>query len=351
MKYLLCLPLALALSGCAATPLPTLETRSQAPLSALDFGSVPAPADKPLTRDKVELGLRLWHEPRLSGNDRMSCATCHQHERGFSNGLPTAAGITGAHGTRNVPTIYAAAYQPLTFWDGRASSLEAQALGPIENPIEMNARLPEVVRKLSAHPYYPAKFQAAFGTGVTPDGIAKAIASFERALQVGDSPFDRYVAGDKEALSAEALEGRRVFATSGCASCHRGLNFTDNLFHNLGVGTDAPNPDPGRFAITRQQADWAAFKTPTLRNVAETAPYMHDGSLATLEEVVAFYNRGGTPNDNQDPRVRPLGLSTTQQRALVAFLKALSGSDNFATLSRSPGIKLPDEPWPIQVSR
>jgi cytochrome c peroxidase len=312
-----------------------------------NWSEIPAPKDNPVTQAKVELGFRLWFEPKLSGNNRMTCATCHNHTMGYSNAQPNAAGIQGKRGDRNVPTIYAAATGALQFWDGRADSLEAQALGPIENPIEMDARLPDVIRKLEAHPYYPQKFQEAFGTGVTEDGIAKAIASFERALALKSSAVDRYWAGDREALTARQKQGMAIFNSpkGRCVACHSGPDLTNRSFHNVGVGFEQPGSqrDPGRYLVTKRDEDYGAFKTPTLRNVALSAPYMHDGSLQTLEDVVAFYNRGGNDNPNLDPRIGPLGLSTDEQGALVDFLKAYTAPDNLKDLGKLPGIRNPRE--------
>lgn len=312
------------------------------------WSDIPAPKDNPVTQAKVELGFRLWFEPKLSGNERMTCATCHHHMNGFSNAEPTAAGIHGKRGDRNVPTIYTAAASGLQFWDGRAESLEAQALGPIENPIEMDARLPEVVAKLEKHPYYPQKFQETFGTGVTPDGMAKALASFERALALAPSAHDRYWAGDREALTTQQKQGMAIFNSpkGRCVACHSGTDLTDRAFHNVGVGYEAGRREPkdlGRFAVTKRDEDRGAFKTPTLRNIARTAPYMHDGSLGTLKDVVAYYNRGGNPNEHLDPRIMPLNLTKDEEAALVAFLEAFTTTDNLKELGRLPGIRNPRE--------
>lgn len=342
--------LAIALSGCQSGP----RTADGAPVTPAQlaraagtpWSEIPAPADNPVTQSKVELGFRLWFEPRLSGNNRMTCATCHHHMTGYSNGERTAAGINGQRGNRNVPTIYAAAGSHEQFWDGRASSLEEQALGPIENPIEMDARLPDVIKKLKAHPYYPQKFQEAFGTDVNADGIAKAIASFERALKVKPSAVERFWAGDKDALTAQQKQGMAIFNSSKgrCVACHSGPDMTDRRFNNIGVGFEPPfrpDRDLGRYAVTKRDEDYGKFKTPTLRNIALSAPYMHDGSLATLEEVVDFYNQGGHDNPNLDPRIGELGLTVDERAALVAFLKALTGPDNLKDLGRLPGIPNP----------
>jgi cytochrome c peroxidase len=273
----------------------------------------------------------------------MTCATCHHHTTGFSNGGPTAAGIHGQRGERNVPTIYAAAGSALQFWDGRAESLEAQALQPIENPIEMDARLPDVIRKLEQHPYYPQKFQQAFGTGVTTEGMAKALASFERALRLKASSYERFQAGEHDALTEQQQRGLAIFTSERgrCVACHSGPDLTDRRFHNTGVGQGGASPDLGRAGVTQRPEDRGAFKTPTLRNVAKSAPYMHDGSLPTLEAVVSHYNGGGGQNANLDPRLVPLGLTQGEEQDLVAFLRALSASDNLKELAGLPGIRNP----------
>jgi cytochrome c peroxidase len=253
-----------------------------------------------------------------------------------------------------VPTIYAAASGTLQFWDGRAESLEAQALKPIEDPIEMDARLPEVIRKLEQHPYYPQKFQQAFGSGITAEGMAVALASFERAVRLKPSSYERFQAGDAEALTMQQARGLAIFTSGrgGCVACHSGPDFTDRQFHNIGIGQDAPLADLGRFRVTGRAEDRGAFKTPTLRNVVKTAPYMHDGSLPTLEAVVAHYNRGGLPNPNLDHRLAPLGLRPSEEQDLVAFLRALSAGDNMKELSGLPGIRdprRPHDPLPLPV--
>lgn len=346
---------ALLLSACAQQPQPlpvfgpplrpaALLAQNSPPAVPLpDFDQIPAPPDNPVTQGKVELGFRLWFEPRLSADNRMTCATCHHHMRGFSNAEPNAAGVSGQRGRRNVPTIYGALYQKESFWDGRAKNLEDQALGPVTDPVEMNESLPNVLRKLSEVPYYQHKFQEVFGTPPTADGMAKALASFERALLMAPTPFERYQQGEPQALSPAQIRGMNLFFSprARCSECHQGPAFSDQLFHNLGVGLDQPKPDLGRFEVTRMPWDRGAFKTPTLLNIARTAPYMHDGSLASLNDVIAFYNKGGLPNPQQDPRLRPLNLSEQEQSDLLAFLQSLSAPDNLRAMGRLPGIRLP----------
>jgi len=347
----------LSLSSCATPrqPMPFFAVPAQpagvqlfnlprpAEMPIPDFDKIHAPPENPVTQGKVELGFRLWFEPRLSANQRMTCATCHHHMKGYSNAEPNAAGVTGARGDRNVPTIYGAMYQRQSFWDGRAQHLEAQALGPIENPIEMNESIPNVLNKLNQVPYYRQKFQEVFGGPPSALGMAQALASFERAVLMAPTPFERFQQGDAQALSPAQIRGMELFHSprTRCSECHQGPALSDGLFHNLGVGMDRPNPDLGRYNVTQMPWDRGAFKTPTLLNIAKSAPYMHDGSLASLEDVLEFYDEGGRPNPNQDPRIVPLNLSEREEADLLAFLHSLSAPDNLRTLGRLPGIRLP----------
>jgi cytochrome c peroxidase len=279
---------------------------------------VPHPKDNPPTSEKISLGKQLYFDGRLSADKKVSCASCHDPAKGFSNGEQFATGVDGKKGGRNSPTVINAAYQKFQFWDGRAKSLEDQALGPIQNPIEMNLTLDDVVKKLNGIEGYKKQFQAVFGTDVTSEGIAKAIAAYERTILSGDAPYDKFKAGDKAALSEAAQHGMKLFfGKANCSSCHSGPNFTDNGFHNIGV----PGDDPGRSAINKSEGDKGAFKTPTLREIAKSAPYMHDGSMKTLEEVIAHYNKGGTPNPQLDEEMFPLKLTDAESADLVTFLK------------------------------
>ncbi len=293
----------------------------------LDADLVHIPKDNPLTAAKVELGKLLFFDPRLSVDDTVACASCHSPQFGFSNGLATAIGVKGQRGGRSAPVAINRAFSTLQFWDGRAASLEEQALGPIQASIEMGHDLKAVVAKLKGIPGYRKRFDNAFGTNVTSEGIAKAIASFERTLLSGDSPFDRYEAGTKSAISPAGRRGLEIFRTKAkCTNCHVGVNFSDEEFHNIGVGMEKPNPDLGRFAVTKKDTDRGAFKTPTVRDVALSAPYMHDGSLKTLEAVIDYYDRGGTKNPWLDQEIRPLSLTAQEKQDLLAFLKALTGA-------------------------
>lgn len=302
----------------------------------LGLPPVPVPADNPPTAAAIELGRQLYYDPVLSVDNSVSCASCHHPDYGFGDGKPVSNGVQGKKGTRNSPTVFNTAYFNTLFWDGRAASLEEQAAGPVQNPVEMAHTLKGVENKLMRYPGYRDAFATAFGPShITFDMVAKAIASFERTVVSGNSPFDRYYYGhDQSALSESAKRGLLVFTSpdkGNCAACHEiGKDyalFTDNKFHNIGVGVENEQPtDLGRYLVTKNDADKGAFRTPTLRNIAHTGPYMHDGSLKTLKEVVDFYIGAGNSNPYLDKRIRPLDFLSGQERAdLVAFLESLTG--------------------------
>jgi cytochrome c peroxidase len=298
---------------------------------------MPIPADNPQGDAKVELGRQLYFDGRLSANNEISCATCHDPKTGWAGHDATDTGIGGRVGNRNSGTIVNSGYMKYQFWDGRAASLEEQALGPIHNPVEMGETLENVVRKLNAIPGYKRQFQEVFHSDVTTDGIAKAIAAFERTIVSGPSAYDRFLQGDKKALTAEVLRGMEIFNGKGtCVSCHNGPLFSDQSFHNIGVGMKTATPDVGREAVTKDPKDRGKFKTPGLRNVANTYPYMHDGQTPTLEAVVELHNNGGVPNPNLDPLIKSLGLTETEKKDLVAFLKALSGPEPMISAPKLP---------------
>jgi cytochrome c peroxidase len=286
------------------------------------------PADNPLTADKVELGKQLYFDKRLSRDDTIACASCHDPKKGWSNGEAFATGVRGQVGGRSAPTIINAAYSELQFWDGRALALEGQALGPIQNPIEMDLSLDEVVAKLNKIEGYRAAFRKVFNTDVTSEGIAKAIASFERTCLSGDAPHDRFKAGDKSALTESAQRGMKVFFGKGqCSSCHTGHSFTDFSFHNIGIGQEKEKPDGGRYEVTKVLGDKGSFKTPTLREISRTAPYMHDGRFKSLAEVVDYYDKGGFNNPQLDEGIFPLKLTAAEKADLVTFLtEGLAGT-------------------------
>lgn len=296
----------------------------------LGLEELPAVDDNEMTEAKIALGKQLYFDKRLSADNTVSCASCHDPKKGWSNGDATAEGVGGQRGGRSAPTVINSAYQTYQFWDGRAGSLEEQALGPIANPIEMNLPVEDAVKKIAAIQGYATQFQAVFDESVTAENLAKAIAAFERTILSGNAPYDRFKAGDTSALSEQAQAGMKLFfGKANCSACHTGHNFTDNAFHNLGVNFLANEPDVGREAISKLGGDRGAFKTPSLREIARTGPYMHDGSLATLEDVVEYYNKGATPNEFLDEGIFPLKLTDEKKAALVAFLKEGLSSDDY----------------------
>lgn len=285
------------------------------------------PKDNQYSPEKAELGRYLYYDARLSADGTVSCASCHAPEHGFTDGAPVSTGIKGQKGGRSAPTVINRAYALAQFWDGRANSLEDQAKGPMANPIEMGDTHEAIAARLNGIAGYRALFAKAFGSEeITIDKTAKAIACFERTVLSGNAPYDRYKRGDKKAMTPAQVRGMSVFIDKAkCDQCHEGANFTLNAYANIGVGMDKPDPDVGRFAVTKDPRDWGVFKTPTLREIEHTAPYMHDGSLKTLEEVVDFYDKGGIKNKNLDEKIKPLHLTDQEKKDLVAFLTALSG--------------------------
>ncbi|NOT62555.1 MAG: c-type cytochrome [Acidobacteria bacterium] len=285
------------------------------------------PSDNPYTTAKMELGRALFFDKRLSADETVACASCHDPKFAFTDGQPFSTGVRNQKGGRSAPTVINRVYSVEQFWDGRAVTLEEQAKGPIQNPIEMATTHDAVVTKLRGVKGYAPLFRAAFGSeDVDIDRVAKAIATFERRVVSGNSAYDRYKAGNKTALSESARRGFMVFFDKAkCDQCHFGINFTDGSFNNLGVGMDKPEPDLGRELYTKRASERGAFKTPTLREIARTAPYMHDGSLTTLEDVVEYYNKGGNPNPNLDQRMKKLDLTEQDKKDLVEFLKSLNG--------------------------
>jgi cytochrome c peroxidase len=319
----------------------------------------------PLTRAKIELGRQLYFDPRLSADSTISCASCHHPAEGYSAHTKTGVGIRGQMGGRNSPGAYNRILSGPQFWDGRADSLEAQAIGPIQNPIEMGFTHEGVVKRLGEMPVYKKQFEKVFGE-LTIDRVGQAIASFERALVTAPSPYDyneqlqsfaaldaddiaedpdlaaKYAAAKAavaaQPMSDEAKRGREIFFSEkgNCTACHVGANLADENYHNIGIGMDKPEPDVGRFAVTKDPTDTGAFKTPTIRNVTLTGPYMHDGSVTTLEEVVEWYDKGGHPNPHLSAKIRPLKLSAEEKADLVAFMKSCTGPTPTVELSRLP---------------
>ena len=364
-NYVFCLPLVITL-------LIGLPAQAATPLG---LPPVPIPDDNPQTPEKISLGDKLFHDKRFSTTGEVSCATCHDKDKAFTDRLPVSEGISGLKGTRNAPTVINSAYMKTQFWDGREPSLEAQSAQPPVNPVEMGLEnYDPILQIVRTDPEYIGQFKEAFGkTGdqITMREVEQAIAAFERTVIAGDSPFDRYqYGGDNTAMSPAAIRGLELFRGQGrCVSCHvieqTQALFTNNRFHNIGVGfvkmadkeeevvrafleskrkgasvdievlTKENTSELGRFAVSEAFQDLGGFKTPTLRNVEKTAPYMHDGSHKTLEDVVKFYNNGGRLEETDplspylDGGIRPLNLSEKQQADLVEFLKALT-SPQFA---------------------
>lgn len=320
-------------------------------------------SSNPMTRAKIELGRQLYFDGRLSSDGTISCASCHDPDQGYAAHTQFGVGVNGQMGGRNSPVSYNRILSGAQFWDGRADSLEAQAVGPIQNPIEMANTHEKAVATIAGIEGYRLQFEAVFGKdSVNIDNIGKALATFERAIVTGPSPYDyqaalqplldqykteedladlkaddaelyaKYqelkAAADAHPMSESAKRGQQLFFSKevNCTACHVGANFADEKYHNLGVGMDAEKPDLGRFEVTKKEEDKGAFKTPTIRNVEFTAPYMHDGSQKTLEEVVEWYAKGGHPNPHLSDKIKKFDLSAEGKADLVAFMKSTSGA-------------------------
>lgn len=294
------------------------------------LGELKYPEDNLSDPRKIALGHQLYFDPRLSADNSVACATCHDPKHGWSDGRATSQGVGGQVGSRNAPTVINSAFSRFQFWDGRAATLEEQALGPIENPIEMNLPVEEAVKRLNAIEGYKQQFNEIFGSDCNKETLAKAIAAYERTILSGDAPYDLYKAGDESALSEAAIRGMKLFfGKANCSACHSGPHFSDFAFHNIGVGTSASEPDKGRAVISGLEGDTGAFKTPTLREIARSGPYMHDGSMKTLEEVIEHYNKGGIANDYLDEEIFELDLSDQEKSDLIVFLKEGLASDSY----------------------
>ncbi len=302
----------------------------------LGLPPVPIPADNPPTAETVALGRRLYYDPILSLDNSVSCASCHSPQYGFADPRPISEGVGKKTGTRNSPPVLNAAYFKVQFWDGRSASLENQAEGPVQNPAEMANTLATVEQRLNADPTYKKVFADAWGDRpITYEMVEKSIASFERTVISGNSPFDRWKYGhEKNAISASAKRGFVVFTSAkkgNCSACHsigeKYALLTDNNFHNVGIGVDMGQfTDVGLFAVTHQDADKGKFKTPSLRNIAQTAPYMSDASVKDLKQAIDFYIGAGNSNPNLDKEIHVLDFLTGQERAdLLAFLQSLTG--------------------------
>jgi cytochrome c peroxidase len=295
----------------------------------LEESAVVIPADNPLTAEKVELGRILFFDKRLSQDNTIACASCHLATNAFTDGKPVSAGIRGQKGGRSAPASFNRVFSSAQFWDGRADTLEAQSVGPFTNPIEHGfANYDVMMAKMMKIQGYRKLFKQVFGDdNITTERVGKAIASFQRTVLSGNSPADRFDQGQEAgAISESAQKGLLLFRDKArCTKCHSGFNFTDEKFHNPGIGWDDNKVDLGRYMVTSNAEELGAFKTPTLREIARSAPYMHDGRFKTLEEVVNFYNKGGVKNPHQDPLVLPLELTDQEKSDLLAFLRTLNG--------------------------
>ncbi len=295
---------------------------------------IPFPQDNPYQAEKAALGKMLFFDPRLSEHQNMSCASCHNPSFGWEGAIAGSVGSQNTSLDRHSPTILNMAWGESFFWDGRASTLEEQSLGPIQSEVEMNLPLDTLIERLNKIEGYTSLFNKLFKNNITADNIAKAIATFERTVVSGAAPFDRWVDGDESAISEKAKEGFILFnGKAGCSACHTGWNFTDNKFHDIGLQTE----DIGRFELDNTNVlNMHAFKTPGLRNISQRAPYMHNGSIQTLQHVLIHYMSGGMQRESLSPEMKPLALTSEDMNALTEFLKTLQGKDKPMTLPVLP---------------
>jgi len=301
----------------------------------------PVPADNALTPARIDLGKKLFFDTRLSGHGNMSCATCHNPQFGWSDGLPVGVGERGEKLARATPTIFNSGFNILQMWDGRKKSLEEQAMGPMETMAEMNMDTTKLFGWLNQSEGYTKLFAAAYpGMPINADTLSKAMASFERTVISNHTRFDQWVAGKKDALSSDEIKGFALFIDpnkANCSACHAGPNFTDSSFHNIGLASyGKENPDLGRYGQKPLALMKGAFKTPTAREIVNTAPYFHDGSAATIDQLIDFYDRGGEVKTNLSPNIHELHLSVQEKSQLRAFLISLSGDPQPFTLPVLP---------------
>lgn len=317
-----------ALGMAFALPVMAGEPLQLPTIQGLEDPNTFVPEDNPLTKEKVELGRMLFFDKRLSKDNTIACANCHMAKKGFADGMPVSTGIKGLKGGRSAPVSFNRVYSKAQFWDGRAATLEDQSIGPFINPVEHGfANHDQMVAKMRKIPGYRKLFKDVFGRDIEIGDVGRAIASFQRTVLSGNSAVDKFdIGGDEKALSDSAKRGLELFrGKARCTRCHSGFNFTDEKFHNIGIGWDTNTVDLGRYMETKNVEDIGAFKTPTLREIARTAPYMHDGRFKTLEEVVNFYNQGGVKNPHMDNTIIPLELTDQEKQDVVAMLKSLNG--------------------------
>jgi cytochrome c peroxidase len=284
------------------------------------------PADNPMTPEKVALGRQLFFDKRLSGDESRSCYLCHVCEHGLTDGLPKAVGAFNKQLPRSSPTLWNIGYHKMFYWDGRSPSLEKQGMAAWQGG-NMGAKdhEAEILAKINGLQGYRSQFQKVFGAEATAENMIQAICAFERTIISGDTAWDRWQAGDQSAASESAKRGFDVFKNAKCNNCHDGVLFTDQQFHNVGIGMDAPEPDKGRYNATKKDEDTGAFMTPTLRDIAKSAPYFHDGSVATLEDAVDLMLNGGKPNQYLDKKnLEKRTITPEQRRDLLEFLRSLT---------------------------
>ncbi|MDQ3474582.1 MAG: cytochrome-c peroxidase [Acidobacteriota bacterium] len=314
------------LVGCNR-PMQTAEFQPEIlplPPQLTTYEAMPIPADNPLTAEKVALGRQLFFDERLSGDGTRSCYSCHVCEKGLTDGLAKSVGAFNKQLPRSSPTLWNIGYHKEFYWDGRSGSLEKQAMAAWTGA-NMGAKADEIASKLNAIPGYHEQFHTVFGGDATPDNIVKAIAAFERTIISGETAFDRYRAGDTAAMSESAVRGWNIFQAIKCTNCHDGLLLTDQQYHNVGIGMDQKEPDVGRFKVTNKPEDTGAFKTPTLRDIAKSAPYFHDGSTQTLEAALDIMLGGGKENQYLDRKnLQKHDVLPDQRESLLEFLKALN---------------------------
>jgi cytochrome c peroxidase len=331
-----------SLLGCGKNTVPISGTSTPAspksaslPTELAGYEPMTIPADNPMTAEKIALGKQLFFDERLSLDGSKSCYSCHVCEHGLTDGLPKAIGAENKPLTRNSPTLWNIGYHQQFYWDGRSDSLEKQAMAAWKGAnMGAGERSGEIVAKINALQDYRSQFQKVFQSDATEENMMKAIAAYERTLIGGNTPWDRWRAGDQSAISQSAFRGWNIFQGIKCNNCHDGILFTDQQFHNIGIGMDQPEPDVGRFKVTNRPEDTGAFKTPTLRDIAKSAPYFHDGSAKTLEEAVDIMLGGGKPNQYLDKKnLQPKRVLPEQREDLLNFLRSLTVD---CTLSKPP---------------
>jgi cytochrome c peroxidase len=320
--------LVLVLTACTQ---PAVHLGGALPSASKPVSALPAmqhPADNPSTPQKVALGKQLFADARLSGSGKMACQSCHYRDLGWTDAKPLSMKDDGKFNTRHTPSLYNVGYQTHWYWDGRATSLEGQVLAAWR--AQIGADPVKVAAVLDNIPGYRSQFQAVWGTGPTPDNVVKTLASFFRSLVSTDSPWDRYEAGNRNAVSVAAIEGHALFnGKAGCNACHGAPTYSSGAFFNIGLDHGKTNPDPGRFNVSKSEADRGAFKVPALRSVALGAPYFHDGSVATLKEAVRYMASAGKPDPAKTPLMSDKGLSEAEIDKIVAFLQALTSTETW----------------------